>query len=121
MSDTHAQIEVLVEGMRAAIHNFKEGKLSIDRLAWDLKSRIAVLRQVANEAWADELKAIWNQLEVVNAFFIESGRKDLNADEGKEVEEIIDELLAALVAYLRDDEALRERWMESQGVSGWLG
>lgn len=89
----------LVEGMRVAARSFTAGQLHIDRLAWELRSRIAALREVADEAWVEELKAIWNQLEVINAFFIESGRDQLNAEERKEVDEVLDELRAALVAY----------------------
>jgi hypothetical protein len=85
--------------MQVAICDFEEGRLSIDRLAWELKSRIAALHQVADAAWADELKAIWNQLEMVNANFIESGRKVLMADEIDEVTEILNELRSALIAY----------------------
>lgn len=42
---------------------------------------------------------MWNQLEMVNAFFIESNRDHLSDAERKEVDEILDELRAALVAY----------------------
>jgi hypothetical protein len=99
MNDTYEQVTVLLDGMREAIQDFDDDKLNIERLAWNLKSRIAALRQVADNAWADELKALWNQLEVINAFFIESGRDDLNADERKEIGEILDELRAAIAAY----------------------
>jgi hypothetical protein len=98
MNETREQVVALVDGMQAAIHDFEEGRLSIDRLAWELKSRIAALRQVADPAWADELKAIWNQLEVVNALFIDSGRQVLTSDELKEVTEILHELGSALIA-----------------------
>ncbi|MDQ1712819.1 MAG: hypothetical protein QOE45_2269 [Frankiaceae bacterium] len=40
-----------------------------------------------------------NQIEVVNAFLIESGRSSLNEDERREVEDILGVLRAALVAY----------------------
>jgi hypothetical protein len=99
MNDTHKQVTVLVDGMREAIQDFDDDKLNIERLAWNLKTRIAALRQVADDAWADELKALWNQLEVINAFFIESGRDDLTADERREISEILNELRAAIAAY----------------------
>jgi hypothetical protein len=99
MTEVPTQIEDLVQGMRDAIDDFEHQRLSIDRLAWELKSRIAALREVADEAWVDELKAIWNQLEVINAFFVESDRKSLTDDERRDAEEVLGELWAALVAY----------------------
>jgi hypothetical protein len=99
MKDIHEQIVALADGMRESIQAFEEGRLSVDRLAWNLKTRIAALRQVSDEAWADELKAIWNQLEMINAFFIESGRDDLNSAERKEISQILDELRAAITTY----------------------
>lgn len=99
MNEVPPQVFELAEGMRGAIRDFEEGRLGLDRLAWELKSRIAALRRVAEESWADELKAMWNQLEMVNAFFIESNRDHLSDAERKEVDEILDELRAALVAY----------------------
>jgi hypothetical protein len=99
MTEVPTQIEDLVQGMRDAIDDFEHQRLNIDRLAWELKSRIAALREVADEAWVDELKAIWNQLEVINAFFVESDRKSLTDDERRDAEEVLGELWAALVAY----------------------
>jgi hypothetical protein len=99
MSEPYNQVAALVKGMQGAIQDFEAGRLSIDRLAWELKSRIAALRQVADPAWAEELKNIWNQLEMVNAIFIESGREALMNDELKEVREILAEFGSALAAY----------------------
>lgn len=99
MNEAPAQAAVLVEGMRSAILAFEEGRLRLDRLAWELKSRIAGLQQFADEAWVDEIKGIWNQLEVTNAFFIESGRETPDSDERKDVAQVIDELQAALTEY----------------------
>ena len=96
MSESSSQLSLLIEGMEAAIAAFRENQLSIDRLAWELKSRIAALREVTNDEWVNELKSIWNQLEVVNAFFIKSGRGQLNLEEREEAEDIIGDLEAAL-------------------------
>jgi hypothetical protein len=100
MNNTPEKALFLVNGMQTSILAFEKGELSIDRLAWELKSRISALRDTTDIAWVDELKEIWNQLEVVNAFFIESGREDLNADEKKEIREILDELSVAIARYL---------------------
>ena len=99
MREIPEQLVVLVKGMRDAIRDFEEERLNIDRLAWELKSRIAALRYVADQAWADELKGIWNQLEMINAFHIESGKRNLDPKERKEVEEVLDAFRAALLAY----------------------
>jgi hypothetical protein len=99
MSVIHAQVTVLVDGMQEAIRDFEDGRLSIDRLAWQLKSRIAALRQVSDEAWVDELKAIWNQLELINALFIESKREVLSSGEQNDAAEVLNELRAALATF----------------------
>jgi hypothetical protein len=99
MNNRASQASMLTTGMLSSIQAFHDGQLTIDRLAWKLKSAIAALREVANEAWVDELKAIWNQLEVINAFFIESGRETLDADERKDADEVLEELRNAITAY----------------------
>jgi hypothetical protein len=99
MSDIPEKALFLVNGMRGSILAFENGDLALDRLTWELKSRISALRDATDVAWADELKEIWNQLEVVNAFFIDSGREELNTDEMTEIREILDELCAAITRY----------------------
>ena len=68
-------------------------------MAWALKSRIAALRGLADDEWVDELRALWNQLEYLNAFFIDSGRPTLMPEERDEVADALGELRAALIAY----------------------
>lgn len=99
MTDQSAGGTTLVEGMRDAIISFQASRVPLDRLTRDLKSRIAALRGVADDDWVDELKAMWNQLEVVNAFFIESGRDSLTPEERQEVDDVLGELTATLVRY----------------------
>jgi hypothetical protein len=89
----------LVSGMRDVIASFEEGRLPLDRLSWELKSRIAALDEFVDREWVDELRAIRNQVEVVNAFFIESGRSDMTEEERSDVEAAIEEMKAALTAY----------------------
>ena len=99
MNEPNAQVAALVNGMQVAMQDFGAGRLRIDRLAWELKSRIAALHQFSDPSWAGELKDIWNQLEMVNAIFIDSGREVLTDDELKEAREILTELGSALSAY----------------------
>ncbi|NNN21868.1 MAG: hypothetical protein HKL80_07710 [Acidimicrobiales bacterium] len=98
MTELAEQISFLIDGMRLAIRDFESEKISIVRLTWELKSRIAELGKVTEGTWASELKDIWNQLELVNAFFIESGREVLNADEKNELAEILLEIEAKIAA-----------------------
>ena len=99
MTDVDALIRRVVNGMKESISAFEADRLSIDRLVWELKSRIAALQEVADPEWVEELRAMRNQLEVVNAFFIESGRKTLTSEERREVNDILGELKSALVTY----------------------
>jgi hypothetical protein len=99
MTEKAEQVRALVEGMREAAGSYRAGRLQLDRLVWELKSRIAALQDVADQEWVEELRSAWWQLEAVNAFLIESGRVELTEDERREVDEGLDELLLMLVEY----------------------
>lgn len=99
MSGSLDQVQDLVDGMRAAADRYEEGGLPLERLVWELKSRIAALEGVADREWVEELRSAWWQLEYVNAFWIESGRPDLTDGERQEVSEAIAELRPMLAAY----------------------
>jgi hypothetical protein len=99
MTDYEDQSHDLIAHVRASIDAFDGSRLSIGRLSTDLRSQLAALESVADSRWVEELRAMRNQIEVVNAFLIESGRSSLNEDERREVEDILGVLRAALVAY----------------------
>jgi hypothetical protein len=99
MSGQQVSVSSLAEEMRSFVTSFEAGTLRLDRLAWELKSRIAVLRDIGDAAWADELKSIWNHLEVINAVVLGSGRTSPSENERKELHEILVELVAALTPY----------------------
>jgi hypothetical protein len=99
MTEPTEQVRSLVEGMLEAVASYRDGRLSLDRLVWELKSRIAALAGVADQEWVEELRSAWWQLESVNAFWIESGRAELTEDERRDVDEGLDELLPMLVEY----------------------
>lgn len=99
MTESPEHLQTLAEGMREAVSSYRTGRLSLDRLVWELKSRISALQGFADEEWVDELRSAWWQLESVNAFWIESGRPELSQDERREVDDALDELLPMLVAY----------------------
>lgn len=99
MTEATEQVRALVEGMREAAGSYRDRRLPLDRLVWELKSRIAALQGVADPEWVEELRSAWWQLESVNAFWIESGRAELTGDERREVDEGLEELLPMLVEY----------------------
>jgi len=99
MTEPHRQVQFLTEGMREAMADFGSGQLPLDRLAWELKSRISALGSFADRQWVDELRSTWGQIEYVNAFAIDSGRTVLTAEEKQSVGEALDELHAMLVEY----------------------
>lgn len=99
MTETTEQLRTLVDGMREAAGAYEAGRLPLDRLVWELKSRISALQGVAEQDWVEELRSRWWQLEYVNAFWIESGRTDLTEDERREVNEALDELRPMLIEY----------------------
>lgn len=99
MDDHEVVLVVLVAGMREAIQAFEAGRSPIDRLAWELKSQISALEEIADREWVDELRSIRNQLEIVSAFYFESGRSSMRDDERRDADDVLGELWAALVAY----------------------
>lgn len=99
MTETSEQVRALAEGMRKAVGTYRAGRLPLDRLVWELKSRISALQGVADQKWVEELRSAWWPLESVNAFWIESGRTDLNEDERREIDDALEELLPMLDEY----------------------
>ncbi|HWL38322.1 MAG TPA: hypothetical protein VNQ77_19195 [Frankiaceae bacterium] len=89
----------LTDGMRDQIESYRAGGMSLNALAWELKSRIATLSQTADPEWVDELKSTWNQLEYINAIWIESGRESLTLSEQNDIDEILGEFCAMLTPY----------------------
>jgi hypothetical protein len=99
MTDVSEQLRSLVDGMRKAVGSYRAGALSLDRLVWELKSRIGALQPVADREWVEELRSAWWQLEYVNAFWIESGRSDLTDEERRNVDEALDAFVPMLDEY----------------------
>lgn len=97
--DTTEHVRLLTEGMREAADAFEEGRLPLDRLVWELKSRISALQGVADDEWVEELRSSWWQLEYVNAFWIESGRSNLTEDERRRITMALEELRPMLIDY----------------------
>lgn len=100
MIDASSRIREIANSMLADIDAYEAGRMSVDRLAFHLKSQIAALEQsAANAEWTEELRSLRNEVEYVSAFFIESGRAELNEDESNQLTAVLGELRAALVTY----------------------
>jgi hypothetical protein len=48
--------------MREAAGSYRDGRLPLDRLVWELKSRLSALHGAANQEWVDELRSAWWRL-----------------------------------------------------------
>lgn len=92
-------VEFVAQGMRESLTAYRDGRLSISGLSTELKIRLAAFNDDVDPAWIEELRTMRNGIEVVNAIYLESGRASLTAEEGAEVEALIDELSAALTPY----------------------
>lgn len=78
--------------------SFLDRRTTIDQLSYTLKARIGLLVQEgADSTWIDELRALRNEVEVVNAFHIESGRDQLTESEIRELNETLSELRSRLL------------------------
>lgn len=97
MTESTERVRSLIEGMREAARSYREGCLPLDRLVWELKSRIGALPGVADPDWVEELRSAWWPLEYVNTVWIESGRSELSDDERRQVDQGLDELVTMLV------------------------
>jgi hypothetical protein len=103
MIDPNDQVLALVEDMRKAVVRFEAGDLSIHRLSWDLKSRVAALDGIADLQWVEQLRTMRNEIELINAVSIESGRSALTDTERREACDILKGLKVALEAHRLTD------------------
>jgi len=91
MSDN--KIADLVTGIRHAVMSYRVGELSLQRLIWSIEERLSILGELADPEWVDELRTLSNDLEYVNAFFIESGRDSLDEAERHDVSRTVGRLI----------------------------
>lgn len=99
MTEASDQVRSLLQGMREAARAYDIGDLPLDRLVWELKSRISAMEGLVDPEWVEELRSTWGQLEYLNAFWIENGRLTLDAGERRDVSEALEGLLSMLVEY----------------------
>ena len=79
----------LIAELDQALDLFSAGAISSDRLSWCLKSGISALGLLDDSEWVEELRTVRNDIEYVNAFFIESGRELLGDNERQEIGALI--------------------------------
>ena len=75
---------------------FEDGELPVDRLSSDLKGIIAALSHIADLEWVERIRTMRNQIELINAIYLNSGRSALTPIERQEVKESLSDLREAL-------------------------
>jgi hypothetical protein len=96
MTSAQAQVRALVDGVRSAIDAFEADSLTVERLSWEVKSRVAALEDCAEPEEVAELRAARNEVEVVSAFYLASGRLRLTDEERAEAITAVENIRAAL-------------------------
>ena len=100
MSGSEESTRSMTRGMLGDLDDFDGAKVSVGHLSSRLKAWLALLEGTrADQAWIDELRSLRNEVEVVSAFFVESGRSELLEDERRQLGAIIVHLREALVAH----------------------
>lgn len=91
------RIKTIVRRMADDVERFEGDGRALNNLSYSLKANLALLAESgADLAWVEELLGFRNEIEVINAFYIESGRTRLNDEEQCQLEEVMGELREAL-------------------------
>jgi hypothetical protein len=94
------RIQTIARQMAYDLDEFNGDGTGLQKLSFSLKARLALLEQAgADTAWVEDLRTFRNEIEAVNAFFIESRRRQLNDDEQRKLRTVLEELREALVEY----------------------
>jgi len=94
---SHDVCATQVKEATADVERFLSGTMTIDRLSTMLKVRIAEMEALgADPAWIADLRSLRNGIEYVNAFWIESGREELDAEEIASASKAAEAVKAAL-------------------------
>lgn len=99
MSEVDGMVAELAQGIVVAMDSFNRGDLALERLVWQLESRISAMEGTADREWIEELRSVWWQLEYVNALVLDAGRSALTEQERHSIDEAVSELRAMLAAY----------------------
>ncbi|MGH9473823.1 MAG: hypothetical protein ACRD2F_02100 [Terriglobales bacterium] len=91
-----AGADALIAGMLGAVGAYRQGHLHLGRLTWELKARIAAIREHSDPEWADALKEAWNGLELANALYLDSGLPSPAAEHRQMAETALRELEARI-------------------------
>jgi hypothetical protein len=94
------RIRTIARQMASDLDRFGGDGDGLADLSFSLKARLALLEQAgADLTWVEQLRAFRNEIEVVNAFFIESGRCRPDEEERRQLREVMEELREALAEY----------------------
>jgi len=94
---TNEAIRQLARDMILEIDRFVIEAVSVDHLSSTLKVLLAAMAEAQADAeWIGELRSLRNEIEYVSAFWLESGREGLDADERRVALEAAQEMRAAL-------------------------
>ncbi len=72
--------DALIAGMLAAVEAYRQGRLALEDLTWELRARIGAIRDCGDADWADGLKEAWNGLELANALYLDAGLRSPAAE-----------------------------------------
>jgi hypothetical protein len=94
------RVRAIARHMMAETEQFTGAGSQLYTLSFSLKADLGLLSDAeADPEWIEELRSFRNELEVINAIFVESNRRELTPDEIRQVEDILSELRQSLVEY----------------------
>lgn len=73
----------LVSIMSGVLGNYRDGEIRLPALADGVISVIDSLESIADPAWVSEMRALWWQLEVVNALVLDEARSMLTDEKSR--------------------------------------
>lgn len=95
VSDARSQLVASIERL---LNLYEIGATSLPVLTSELKPYVVAFRDI-DDKWGSDLKDCWNQLEYINAVFIESGCVQLGKDERDEIRIVLQCMSDMLAKY----------------------
>ena len=88
------QAVALADGMWTAMADYQAGRLSLERLCWEVLHRLV---PVACVPWASGITSCWTQLEAINDRVLTDRRHQLTPEEHDRVADLLEDLRVQLV------------------------
>jgi hypothetical protein len=95
MTGVDEQVRQLTAGMESAIDSYRRGAIPLDRLTWELKSRLAEVEKRDPSVGA-ELRTAWGGVEEVNAVVLGRSGTAVNEEENAMLQSSLEGVLRAL-------------------------